>query len=134
MAGSGWTSITLPNAKWAYIPQPPTHPKNKLKDYALHPDHEEGGSKAIWFRDCLGIVRDDWKFLHDQIIERVPEYNLAGKPDIKIVPDPRPELRIGLHFEVNIPIDGRNDAQYPVLTVWRFDTRLTPWLVTLYPP
>src|SRR5688572_18716376 len=120
MAVSVWNTVPLPYAKWAYIPQPPTHPYNKLKDYALNPDHPDGGPKAAWFSSCLGIERDDWEFLHDQIIERIPACRLAKKPRYKYVPDePDPGLRIGFEYELHVPIDGRNGRRALVLTAWR---------------
>ncbi len=130
---SGWTAISLPWAERAYIPQPPQHRFNRLKDYALNPDHDGGGSKAELFRRRLGLVQDDWQYLHDQIIERVPTCRIAHKPRIKIVKDEDPGLRVGLGFEVHVPIDGRDGRRCLVLTAWRLDARLAPWLTTTYP-
>lgn len=134
-AVSVWTTIRLPYAKRAYIPQPPTHRFNKLKDYALNPDHPDGGPKAAWFRSCLGIVQDDWEYLHDQILGRLPACRLACKPRYKFAPaEPDPGLRVGFEFEVHIPIEGRNQRRALTVAAWRLDARLAPFLTTIYPP
>ncbi len=59
----------LPFHERAWIPTEPG--KNRLKDYALNPDHPDGGSKAELFRIHLGILQDDWCYLHDQIIRNI---------------------------------------------------------------
>jgi hypothetical protein len=130
---AGWTAISLPWAERAYIPQPPQHRFNKLKDYALNPDHDDGGSKAELFRRRLGLGQDDWECLHDQIIERVPGCRVARKPRIKVVKEEDPARQVGLEFEVHVPIDGRGGLRCLVLTAWRLDARLRPSLTTTYP-
>lgn len=40
----------------------------KLRDYLLSPDHEHGRHKARVFQSALGIDRDDWAYLREQIV------------------------------------------------------------------
>lgn len=111
------TYTHLPGARDAYIP---LHPLNKLKDFALDVEHHRGGSKAKWFRDHLGIVRDDWEFLHDQILNRLPDSYIVDIP-ARIT---RPWD--GIEFGVEVPIDGRNGQSAPVLTGWLVPLGLNP--------
>lgn len=113
----------LPGAEAAWIP---TSPNNKLKDYLLNLDHPAGGSKAEWFRARLGILQDDWEFLHDQILDRVPACwvcNIRFKP-----PD-------GVEFGVEVPINGRNGRSAPIVTGWFVPPGVSPSpkLVTAHP-
>lgn len=59
--------VRLPRASKADIAA------EKLRDYALNPEHSTGRDKARVFRSALDIGQDDWEFLRDQILERVPE-------------------------------------------------------------
>jgi hypothetical protein len=86
-----------------------TIPEHKLKDYALNPGHEVGQHKARVFASTLGIYREDWRFLNDQILERLPESDAT-----------RVELDTpwGPKWEVSVLVEGRNEASCPVLTFW----------------
>lgn len=55
----------LPNAVQAYIPL------EKLRDYALSPEHETGKHKARVFRSVLGLVQADADFLRNQVQKAV---------------------------------------------------------------
>jgi hypothetical protein len=105
----------LPYAEHAWID------KRKLTHYALDPDKSD---KARGFAIKLGLARDDWLYLHDQIIERIPNCSLVS---------------ICLHtrtkwpeFEVHVPIDGREGKCCPISTGWMVDDRHAPWLTTLH--
>jgi hypothetical protein len=96
----------------------------KLKDYALNPDHSEKMAKrAAAFASLLGIYRDDWRFLHDQILTRLPESEVTHV-DLS--------SPYGVSFTVHVVIDGRNGTRAQVVTGWMVDLRRRPWLTTIY--
>jgi filamentous hemagglutinin len=111
---------------WATNAQIPLNPTNKLKDYVLCPDHPKGGDKARWFRSALGIERDDWEYLHDQVLDRLPN---AWVCDYDL------DSRYGAEFGVAIDIDGRNGSTCEVLTGWLVEVRgdPAPTLTTVLP-
>jgi hypothetical protein len=95
----------------------------KLRDYALNPDHDEGKHKARVFVAMLGIERDDFEFLRDQI--------LAG---IRSTPvhDVRPH-RYGTRCSVRLEIEGRAGMRANVMTGWMVpDDGSPPHLTSLY--
>jgi hypothetical protein len=92
----------------------------KLKDYVLHPDHPD---KAQGFATQLGIFRKDWRDLHDQILERLPESHARR---LALPTNDRFE------FTVDIPIDGLNGKRRMVVTSWSVDARHEPWFVTAH--
>jgi hypothetical protein len=106
---------TLPYARYAQIDS------NKFTEYALNPAKSD---KARGFRVKLGFELGDWRDLHDQIIERVPESEL-----ISIRTDTRTKWP---EWEVEIPIDGRQGKRCPISTGWMVDERHEPWLTTLH--
>jgi hypothetical protein len=122
--------LRLPYWERAFIPTNPG--KNRLKDYALKPDHHEGSSKADLFRRRLGIVQDDWQYLHDQIIDNV-RHGWVRRIDVKVVRGGDPLLRVGLKIEVHVPIIGRQGERCEILTGWRLDSRMAPFLTTTWP-
>ena len=105
----------LPYAEHAWIDP------RKLTEYALDPDKSD---KARGFAVKLGLELADWRYLHDQIIERVRD---------------APLVNINLHtytkwpeFTVLVPIEGREGKRGPVATGWMVDDRHAPWLTTLH--
>lgn len=97
------TGTRLPYCEQATIPE------HKLRDYALNAGHEVGQHKARVFASTLGIYREDWRFLNDQILERLPESDAT-----------RLELDTpwGSKWEVPVLVEGRNEARCSVLTFW----------------
>lgn len=57
--------MKLPNAERAVVEI------EKLRDYALNPEHDEGQHKARVFRSALGFTRDDAERLRVMILEAV---------------------------------------------------------------
>ena len=53
----------LPNAERALVEI------EKLRDYALNPEHDEGKHKARVFRAALGFTRDDAERLRKMVLE-----------------------------------------------------------------
>lgn len=105
----------LPYAEHAWIDE------RKLTEYALDPDKSD---KARGFAVKLDLYREDWAYLHDQIIERIPHatvYKICLRTHTKWPA-----------FTVVVPIDGRNGKSCPVSTGWMVDDRHAPWLTTLH--
>lgn len=122
--------LRLPHASKAWIPTTPT---NRLKDYVLNPDHPHGRHKAALFEAALALGQDDWEYLHDQIIERVRAFGWVREWNIRLVPDLHPTRQLGLRYEVHVPIGGHDGRSCTVLTGWRLDARLAPFLTTARP-
>ena len=98
-------------------------PKLKLSDYVLSETHEVGRHKARVFRSELGIEREQWRFLHDQILDGFPEAQATFHE----------ETEFGLKWEVPILVTGRNEAERWVTTGWIVEYRdLRPKLATAY--
>lgn len=83
-------------------------PPQKLRDYALNPDHADGGHKARVFRSALGIQRKDWSYLRDQIV--------AGVLSASVTRVRHSEF--GLHYSVPIEVRGLNREIHVVTTGW----------------
>lgn len=92
----------LPSARRAVI-EP-----EKLRDYVLSPEHRYGRHKARVFLSALGIDRDGWEYLRDQIASRVEEADVsevrAGK--------------YGVRYSVSILVEGLNGQTHEVTTGW----------------
>jgi hypothetical protein len=95
----------------------------KLKDYALNPDHGRGGHKAVVFASALGIHREHWRHLHDEILEKLPESDATRC---------EPDSPWGPRWEVPILVQGRNACYRYVVTGWLTPWRSTPHLTTIY--
>lgn len=99
-------------------------PPAKLRDYALNPEHEEGRHKARVFAAALGIRREHWAYLRDQILRALESAPVTG-------------VRLagpwGMLYEVRIDIDGLNGQTHPIITVWfSRDGIGAPTLTTTY--
>jgi hypothetical protein len=69
--------VILPRASEAVVPH------DKLRRYALDPGHRTGADKARVFGSALGLRAADWRYLRDQILERV-----VDSPVMAIRPKP----------------------------------------------
>lgn len=107
--------------KGARLPYPEraTIDPRKLTEYALDPDN---GPKAKGFAK-LGIFRDDWRYVHDEILAQLPNAE-ATHGDISNPARPS--------FEVHIPIRGLNGREGVLVTGWCIDARCEPWLATCH--
>lgn len=79
---------------------------NKLKDYLLNPDHETGGSKAIYFRK-IGFSEINIQEFSRQLM-LIPQLNEISKV-------------VQNHFGTKFIIEGNLDVTgktYPITTVW----------------
>jgi hypothetical protein len=95
----------------------------KLRDYALNPEHEpDGKHKARVFAAALDIRQANWEYLRDQILERLPDAPVSG---IR-------QTAWGRDYEVVIWIDGLNGERKPVVTAWHVEGAEPPDLITTY--
>jgi hypothetical protein len=72
------------------------------------------------FASALGIGRDDWRHLHDQL--------LTGLRDAPVRRSRISEY--GVHYEVVILVEGLNGKCLPVMTGWLLAAGGVPRLVT----
>ena len=100
-----------------------TVPTDKLVRYALDPTHPRGRHKARVFASALGIRTQDWRYLHDQILDGLPD---ALVRSTRITP-------FGVAYEVVVPIDGLNGATLlPVITTWIAEGDAPPRLTSTW--
>lgn len=92
----------LPSADRAFIEG------EKLGGYVLSPEHGRGQHKARVFSSALGIGREDWEYMRDQILERIPS---AAVATVRVT-------SFGTLFDVPILLDGLNGATHEVTTAW----------------
>jgi hypothetical protein len=95
--------------------------ERKLRDYALNPDHPQGGPKARVFASVFGIGSHDWEHLRAELIRTLP----GGRVD---------RIRAGLYattYGVTLAIRGRNDREARVITAWKLRDGV-PHLVSVY--
>ncbi|MBO9523998.1 MAG: hypothetical protein J7518_20880 [Nocardioidaceae bacterium] len=96
--------------------------ESKLRGYLLNPDHEKGGPKARLFSEALGIDRDDWQFLAEQLrrgVLNAPLYETRRDAH-------------GVKFHTIVAVQGRNGEVKPVLAAWVVRPGEAPSLVTAY--
>ena len=108
--------MRLPGAERATIPT------DKLVRYALDPAHPRGRHKARVFASALGIRTQDWRYLHDQILDALPD---APVRSTRITP-------FGVAYEVVVEIDGLNGATMPVVTTWIIEGDAAPRLTSTW--
>jgi hypothetical protein len=108
--------MRLPGAERATIPT------DKLVRYALDPAHPRGRHKARVFASALGIRKQDWRYLHDQILEALPD---APVRSMRITP-------FGVAYEVVVDVDGLNGAKMPVVTTWIIEGDAPPRLTSTW--
>jgi hypothetical protein len=88
-------------------------PPEVLTDYSLSPDHEKGQHKARVFASVLGICREDWRYLRDQILSKLPDSDAV---------EVEPDNPWGTQWKVLIVVEGRNGKCCEVATCWEI-----PW-------
>jgi hypothetical protein len=108
--------VRLPRAREATIP------RDKLVRYALDPAHERGRHKARVFESALAITAADWRYLHDQILQALPEAIVRAT---RITP-------FGVAYEVVVMIDGLNGKTAPVVTTWIIEGDRPPRLTSTW--
>ena len=96
----------LPDYEHAVIPE------EKLRGYSLNMEHGTGQHKAKVFASTLGIEQQHWTYLHDQIIEGLPESEAFLHHETV-----REQVQ-WRHWTVPILVAGRNARRAFVTTGW----------------
>lgn len=101
-------------------------PKYCLNDQHTNPDGTpgKGRDKAHLFQRLLGITRDDWLFLGEQLVAGLEE----------ALPNKTRQSKYGIQYEVTIPVTGRNGRTMLVTCPWIIRPGEPPFLVTAYFP
>ncbi len=101
----------------------------KLRGYCLNEQHTkkdgtpgDGRGKAFLFRHLLGITRNDWLFLGEQLV--------AGLE--KVLPNKTRKSEHGVQYDVTIPVTGRNGQTKLVKCGWIIRADESPSLTTAY--
>lgn len=98
-------------------------PEAKLTKYLLNLDHEKGAPKAQFFRDTLNIVKEDWRYLADQLSQA------AAISDFY-----RLEVTgYGIMHGAQVLITGRNGRKAVIETGWKLEATGPAHFVTAYP-
>lgn len=97
--------------------------ENKVKNYLLNLDHPDGGPKAKFFTESLGIKRNDWRYLADQI---------SGAMSTAWIFRVKNSIH-GINHGALIEIRGRNERTAIIQTGWMVKSGESPRLVTAYP-
>jgi hypothetical protein len=102
--------------------------EGKLRGYALNPDHEGGGPKAVFFRTALGLEQQDWRLLAVQLLSAVAGTRPEKFRDVTAHGD-----RQHLRFSITAPVLGLNGRTAMVTSGWKIEDDGPIQLVTLYP-
>ena len=98
-------------------------PVEKLKGYALNPEHPTGKHKALVFQKVLGYNADNQDKLISQVRSGLRKYRAIEKE----------KTEYGEPFEVAMMVQGANGRFAPVKTAWQIDKGgNTPRLVSIY--
>ncbi len=95
----------------------------KLTNYLLNPTHKDGGPKARFFSQELGIEQKDWRYLHAQFSEAIKR---ATFDKVRVE-------QHGIKVEADIAIVGLNGRVAVVHTAWIIRKGERASLVTALP-
>lgn len=97
--------------------------ERKFRGYLLDESHPKGGGKARFFRDVLGIIPDDWRYLADQLVQGAAAANLHR---VSVT-----NWEYG-HGAI-VRVTGRNGREALVETGWKVQDDGPGSLITAYP-
>lgn len=97
--------------------------ETKARDYLLNRNHPQGGPKAAFFIDVLGIEPSDWRYLADQL-----EAGVKGAQLFRVS-----SSEYGFSHRAHIAVTGRNGVVAAVETGWQLRDEGAARLVTAYP-
>lgn len=97
--------------------------EKKLTSYLLNVDHKDGGPKAKFFIDNMGIGPEDWRYLADQLSSGAAKAKLYR---VKAT-------QFGYSHGAYVAVTGRNGKVYAVETGWQIPEEGPARLVTAYP-
>lgn len=92
----------LPNAHCAFVEE------SKIREYLLNPDHEQGGTKAKFFRE-RGFLLPDWEALSDALKQHGQE-----RPVTRVTSD-----EYGTRYQVDCGMKTPKASEPCVRTVWQ---------------
>lgn len=97
--------------------------KEKIFNYLLNINHSEGGPKAKYFIETLGISQNDWKYLSNQITDAMKDAILFRLEN----------NQYGIKHRAIIKIKGRNGKTAFLETGWEITEGKSARLLTAYP-
>jgi hypothetical protein len=97
---------------------------SKLTEYALNEEHPQGKHKARLFRDLLGITKNDWRFLAEQLVVGLRRH---------LVQKVRKSVH-GVQYHIDVPVVGRNGKKKLVRSAWIIRENEPPSLTTALIP
>jgi len=108
--------MPIPNATEA------TAATEKVRNYLLHAEHPDGGSKAVWLQS-LGYARDRWHELASDLLALAAtcEQFATGRTPF------------GVKYGVKGQLGRESHRSASVLAVWIVEGDRPPRLVTAYP-
>ena len=132
LARADRTSAQHQNYRFAATahPQSPLEaslPESKFVQYLLDECHPEGGPKAKFFREALGIGPAEWRYLAAQFHDGLIAAELV-EVDVRSFPGGQ-----GVRFNADIAIMGLNGKSANVATVWQMELGKRPQLITAKP-
>ncbi|RUO73879.1 hypothetical protein CWI80_00480 [Pseudidiomarina sediminum] len=95
----------------------------KFTRYLLNLEHEEGGPKAKFFIEILGIESNDWQYLADQISSSL-KHGLIVSVELS---------GYGIKHTVFSQITGRNGKTVIIRSVWQMNPDGSARFITAYP-
>lgn len=102
-------------------------PEGKFTKYLFDRDHTDGGSKAAFLIDTLGIDPEDWRYLAGQFYFGL----LKAKPEA--VRLNKWATGYGVRFDVQMRIRNRAGDKATVVTGWNMNPGALPSLSTAFP-
>lgn len=102
-------------------------PEEKFTGYLFNRAHKQGGAKANFFIDGLGIHPDDWRYLAAQLY-----YGLLSADPAKL-DFQEWEGGYGMRFNVEMRVRGRSGQTATVRTGWMMKPGALPALSTAVP-
>lgn len=102
-------------------------PEGKFTRYLFDREHKEGGSKAAFFIDELGIEPDDWRYLAAQFYYGL----LVATPNAVKLNEW--ETGYGARFDVQMRVRSRSGNKMVVVTGWNMNPGKLPSLSTAFP-
>lgn len=96
--------------------------KNKIKNYLLNLNHQDGKPKAKFFEEELGIDRKDWRYLSDQIIQSMEDAMIFEV-----------QMKYGIRHEAFSMITGKNGKSAVLRSVWEIKDGQGARLITAFP-
>jgi hypothetical protein len=103
---------------------PGDRPEGQALRLCVVPRSPGGGAQARVFSSALGIDREDWEYLRNQILARLATAQVS---------EVRVSGALGTQYGVPMLIDGLNGETHEIITAWNVDREGDPpRLITVY--